>query len=260
MEHLPFLTRDDLKFGPKATIDLEIDTWSNTTVIFEVVGFTKDGPFTFQIIHAGDLALETNTFRIPDIPIMVALRTANDTVLRGDAYHSITLRINGEQAGLLASGYVSRMKTLQWPGNEEGDNLSGRGLVIGITGTNPAANTEISETVPANRFWKIHGILYTLVTDANAATREVLLEIGDGSSLLHSLIPFATQTQGLTRVYSWVPAGTSLSGSHQTSIAGMLPLDLLLPEGFTIVTNTANRQVGDDFSAPLLYVEQWITP
>jgi hypothetical protein len=84
---------------------------------------------------------------------------------------------------VLLQGYVTDTSRLSFPGSPIRSSIEGPGVLRSITGTNPAANAEISETVPTNARWRVHAIRFTLVTDANVANREVALTLDDGAAV-----------------------------------------------------------------------------
>src|SRR5574341_797068 len=65
---------------------------------------------------------------------------------------------------LLLADYVEQMKPATWPHSTPHSSLEGRGMLRSITGTNPAAGAEISETVPTNARWKLLEVTFSLVT------------------------------------------------------------------------------------------------
>lgn len=120
-----------------------------------------------------------------------------------------------------------------------------------ITGTDPAANTEISETVPAGETWLLHSILLTLVTDANAANRTVRLSFTDGTEFEFYVDATAqTATQTVTRQYKPI---------NNETVAGLtrvfdLNSNLILAPGTVISTTVTNLQATDNWGAPVFYV------
>lgn len=123
------------------------------------------------------------------------------------------------------------------------------------TGTDPAANVEVSETA-ASLYKDLYAVRFRLVTDANVATRTVNLIIDDGTNILWQKVAGATQTAGLTRDYLFTRGVTDGAAFDANGLLVMsLPQMPLLP-GFRIRTSTTNRQVGDNFGAPLLFVQE----
>ncbi len=132
------------------------------------------------------------------------------------------------------------------------------GRLLSITGTDPAPNFDISETVPDRRRWRILSIRFTLVTDPTALTRVVRSYFDDGTNILIYLDTDQTQLASLTRNYNFIqlPIDPYTSGSQ---IYQPLP-KIILPSGYRYKTTTSNIQVGDNFSAPQMLVEEWIDP
>lgn len=132
------------------------------------------------------------------------------------------------------------------------------GRIRSITGTDPAAGAEISETVPARRRWKLTGILFTLATDAAAANRRVILVIDNGTNTIYALPSDTLQTASQARLYLFTPQPVA---QFQIVNDFFLPLPILsLAPGYQIFTNTTALQAGDNYSAPQLLVEEWIDP
>jgi hypothetical protein len=128
-----------------------------------------------------------------------------------------------------------------------------------IPGTDPAANVEISEAVPANRLWLVRSVWAQLVTDGTAATRVVELVIDDGTQEFKRFPAVTGHAASLTRQYTWAPvgAGQAPPGATTTGMVGIFPPDLYLPAGFRIRTVTTNRQAGDNYAAPQLWVVEF---
>jgi hypothetical protein len=164
-----------------------------------------------------------------------------------------------EALGVLVQGYVTDSQRRGWPGTLVENTLASRGVVRSITGTDPAANVEISETVPTGARWKLRGVLFTLVTDANVANREVALTIDDGATVVARIPSGFTQTATLTTLYSLFVLAPRNAVAQDTTKNAPLP-DLDLQGGYRIRTVTTARQVTDNFGPPQLLVEEWIEP
>ncbi len=134
----------------------------------------------------------------------------------------------------------------------------GPGAIQSITGTDPAAGAEISETVPANTIWRLSVWRAVFVTDATSATRFPTLEITDGGIFFRTRA-HATQDASATVTYNNV-----LNGFWQTSINvsehhNTLP-DVHLAAGAVIRTSTTLLEAGDNWGAPQYLVEAWHDP
>lgn len=157
----------------------------------------------------------------------------------------------------LSAGAVTGNTRLAWPGSGVSASIAGPGALRALAGTNPAANAELAETVPAGARWRLRSLLASLVTDANAANREVALLIDDGATVYFATTPGANHAASLTRRYCASPAGVRGIGAAANEIAIAIP-DLVLPAGHRIRTLTTNLQAGDDWGAPQLCVEEWL--
>jgi hypothetical protein len=155
------------------------------------------------------------------------------------------------------AGYLTDEYTPSFPYGVIEGPLSGPGMFRSIAGTNPAANAEISETVPTGARWKLHSMMATLVADANAANRSAQLVIDDGTNVVLRSAPALTQTATQTIIYNWTARGAAGSVAALTA-SELIPPDLYLPAGYRINTLTNNLQATDDWGAPRLYVEEWI--
>ncbi len=132
------------------------------------------------------------------------------------------------------------------------------GRILTVTGTDPAADTEISVTVPDRRRWIVHSLNFLLTTDANVANRYIKLIIDNGAVLLFQF--FISQVQVASRGYRYSFANINVSETFvDPTLFHPFPL-LPLFSGCRILTLTTDLQVGDNFSAPVLLVEEFIDP
>lgn len=132
------------------------------------------------------------------------------------------------------------------------------GRILSVLGSDPADNTEISHTVPDRRRWRLFSVWFILSTNANVITRQVILQITDGTDVLFQIAPTFSQIESLDRIYNWSNIG-QLQPIAATVTNSPLPLIVLAP-GYKITTQTVNRQATDNFSAPRFLVEEWIDP
>lgn len=132
-----------------------------------------------------------------------------------------------------------------------------------IVGTNPAANTELSDTVPVAKFWKL---LSYSVQLAQGATQTPLpnLVITDGTGEIFSApgasaaVSAATTTQ-----MTWAPGLTLTAGAALTRNYAPLPsygafsLGLILPAGYKITSVTTGIGANTDYGAPRIFVVEY---
>ena len=81
--------------------------------------------------------------------------------------------------------------------------------------------------------------------------------VDDGANVLLHSPAGVDHLATLTKRYTFANFGTIQPPTQQTSRIGVLP-PLILAAGSRISTNTANRQVGDNYGAPQILVEEWI--
>ena len=158
---------------------------------------------------------------------------------------------------MLGQGYVSETSWIGWPHGTIEDSTSGPGLLRVVTGTDPAAGAESSETVPANARWRLLAAKYVLVTDATVASRAPVFIIDDGTKTVvravsPATIPASNNVDINVGDYGYC---ASVLGLHYVTIPGS---ELLLQGGMRIRTSTGSFQVGDNWAAPSFLVEEWI--
>lgn len=191
----------------------------------------------------------------------LAVSVRNATPRRGQTFVTVALGWGGANTivigQVLLSDYVVFGHPLGWPYGPQRHPTEGRGLPRIITGTDPAAGSEIVETVPTNARWRLYGIRFTLVTDATVATRRVTLNVDDGATVGLQLWNANGQTAGLTFLYESHQVGHQAAAvSSREFIPLAAAIDLF--QGWRILTSTVNIQAGDNYGAPILYVEEWL--
>ncbi len=132
------------------------------------------------------------------------------------------------------------------------------GRILTVTGDDPAADTEISIIVPARRRWIVRSINFLLATDTNVANRYIKMIIDNGTVLLFQFS--ISHVHVASRSYRYSFANINVSETFvDPTLFHPLPVLPLFP-GCRILTLTTDLQVGDNFSAPVLLVEEWIDP
>ena len=157
----------------------------------------------------------------------------------------------------ILQGYVTDTSRRAWPGSTIDASIAGPGVLRSITGTNPAAGVEISETVPTNARWRLHAVQFPLVTAIAAANREVALTFDDGTTVFARVPSGFTHVASTTIVYSSFHHAPRFTVAQDTTKNFPLPR-LDLQGGFRFNTVTTNLQAADDYGAPQYLVEEWI--
>src|SRR5215471_1246247 len=120
-------------------------------------------------------------------------------------------------------------------------------------GTNPAAGSEISETVPAGASWGLLAVSISLVQGLTQ-TPQPVLTIDDGTDIVfQSVGASAAQAVSTTCRYNWAPglATSAVLGSGANCVAfAPLPAGLVLGAGWRVRTSTLGIGANSDYAAP----------
>lgn len=160
--------------------------------------------------------------------------------------------------GTLLQGYVTSEQDLAWPGSPLESSISGGGVIRTITGTNPAASTEIAEVVPTGARWQLLAFAAELAPSATPANRLPALEFHTGTFPLVRSPHAGAVGASNTRQWTWAGGmmlATLLSDGNR--VQG-IPVDFPLLAGQIIQTHTDGLQAGDDWSAPVYTVREWL--
>ncbi len=258
---LPFLTREMLKFGASVEMDLQVVSYSDRADTVELIGFTREGIFKFDVTQDAGGGVNIKTFRIPDVPISLSISTESASSKRGEYYIVVYLRINGERVYQLCAGYVTRQSGVNFPQTHSDSELSKKGAFIIATGTNPAAGADWKIDIDSDKIWRLQAVIATLTTDANAADRRVHLQLGPGTNAETRMVEAfgsVNHTASLARKYTFAAFGGLPAESDDNDLLINIPKDLIFSASSDIQTETVNIQVGDQWSSIAAIVEEWI--
>jgi len=219
--------------------------------------------FAERHVPATDRTATSTSFSIGEGWLLdVQIRASAGAPRRGSCFVLVELVRGGEGGaaaplGVLVQGYVTDTQRRGWPLSPLELSTEGPGVLRSVTGTDPAANVEITETVPTNARWLLHAIRFTLTTDATVANREVSLTFDDGALVFARVPSRVTHAASLAIAYSAYRDAALEAVAQDTERSIRLPW-LMLQGGHRVSTVTTNRQAGDNFSAPQLLVEEWI--
>jgi len=253
----PFLTRDFLRFKHGATYSLRVVTQSSDTSDIVITGMTRDGTFRRLVTLDGIGGEQIVTIPLTDFPIFVSVADNTGSMQQGSCYASVELLANQERFMTLVTGFVYSVHGITWPPINNDTYMPGMGKIRHITGTNPAAGVEISETVPAGRTWELLSISFTLVAAAAAASRRVHLKLTNELGGEIDVFGNTDQIISETRKYCFAQYGHVLDEIDDGVIQIPLPQKIYLKQDSTITTDTTNLQGGDDFSAPSINVMEY---
>jgi hypothetical protein len=238
---------------------------AGVTIVMEGRLVTMDGrvvPLAERHTPNSNYTAATSIFGLAEGTLTnVQLRASSAGLLGGGVWCVLEIvrggGSNAQALGTLLQGYATTNGRLAWPGSLILPATFGAGRLRSITGTDPAANNEISETVPTGVRWRLLSFYFTLVTDANVANRNVRLVIDDGTNTF--LRVGSNQNHGATTTAAYIAAELGFTGSVSFEpFVIPLPTGIWLSPGSRIRTNTGLMQVGDNYSAPQYSVEEFI--
>lgn len=241
-----------LDFEQGAGFELIATIVSTSAETIDITGATKAGPFRFSIQTDGTGANQIVRMRMSDLPLWVTAIDQVRQIRKGRVYIHLALAINNDQLYSLLSGYVYSARALAWPAANlnEPDMIDGE--VKAVNGTNPAAGSEISYTVPAYYTLELLSITFSLVTSATVASRSVHLNIQVSGATVYQGILNTSQAASTTRTYFFQAGHSLFTDFDNTTILGPLPAKIIIPPGDIITTTTTNLQAGDDFGLPVI--------
>lgn len=191
----------------------------------------------------------------------LTLITSGGSPVVGSTYVRVDVIRGGGASGTvlatLLQGFVTAGMRLAWPGSSLVDPVSSPARIRSITGSDPAAGAEISETVPTGARWRLLSFQATLTTDGTAANRQPTIRLDDGTSEFFRSGVNRNHVASTAIAYAWA-IGLGAFGDSANAVVGMLPSHPMLLAGFRIRTNAAAIQAGDNWGAPQLLVEEWL--
>ena len=261
LPQLPFLTREMLKFGNRAAIDLEVISSDKSFVNFQVSGVTRSAPFSFDIRPDGAGNAKTDILRMTDIPITVSVHSAIGFHQTGDLYVQIFLRINQVRVMKLISGPMNSIIGSTWPAVNQPDPHTGVKFMRELASAGAAAGVELSFTVPAGEIWEVVSVQILLDTDGTSTNRRVHLLISQFGAD-DDIRTFGSDDVTLNQVVDihFANYGVIPDSLDNNVLLAPLPPNIWLQEGAVIATLTTNLQAGDDFGTSKVFGYRSLAP
>ena len=123
----------------------------------------------------------------------------------------------------------------------------------------PAVATGFTYTQPGLGWAMLDLVAFRLVSDGNAANRQVSLVIADGGGIALATLPAASvQIATKTYDYTWSTDLDTFNAVVSNAITSPLPAIFLQPE-FTVAVSVGSVQAGDQISRVRLYAQQFVT-
>lgn len=266
----PFPTQE----GPPSTVYIQLEDRLQISVVRGPVSTSSlqlglrilrpDGhiiPFNTTVTVGGIRTAQTQNFDLVEGYLLGLQITDNTIEERGDCY-VVAQIIRGQGASafvtqVLIADWVSKFSPLGWPGGRIAHSVEGQGRISVPSIAAPAAGTELVYTVPSNSRQRVRSITFTLTTAAAVANREVTLILDLGGAAIAQVPSAFTQAASLTRTYSFSLGVQIIQGAQTLLTAIPLP-DMALTAGSRARTATTNLQAADQYSAALLFVEEWV--
>lgn len=131
------------------------------------------------------------------------------------------------------------------------------GVYKRVAGTDPGANTEVSDAVPAGKFWVLLAV-YVQLVQGITQTPQPILQIDDGTNVLfESFGSSAAQAVSTTCSYTWapdLPLTGQVGATTNVHSTGPIPEEFLLGPGFRIKTVTVGIGANSNYGVPSYYV------
>lgn len=138
--------------------------------------------------------------------------------------------------------------------SREGHILPGEKRIVTVA--QPAAGAGWAVTVPGGRQWRIQGATAQLVTDAVAANRLPIVTLSDQTTTWWRVGVDVNIPASTTQLLS-LGAGPQVGGSEVAGFPITLPLpDMYLPAGTQLTVTTTAEDVGDQWSAIAVMIEE----
>lgn len=120
----------------------------------------------------------------------------------------------------------------------------------------PLPGVEVDIVLPGGAFYRVINWYQLFTTSVAVANRTPRFRITDATTRLWSLgIP--ANVAASTAVEINLASNLPLSASLSIALTGTLPFpDVVIPGGFHLLTNTLNIDVGDQYGAPVLWMEE----
>lgn len=135
----------------------------------------------------------------------------------------------------------------------------GRAFSEVLTVAKPAAGAGFTYTSQGNYWELLDSLSFQIVTDANAANRQVALTIKDGSGVALATLPAASvQVASLTYQYTFAHEFATFNTVVGLAVTAPLPW-LFLQPGYTAVVSIGAVQVTDQVSNIRLQSQRFVT-
>lgn len=267
-KRLEFSLRSPAPFFVTGEEGLQLSGWSvNTSNRLTVSGRFMNlageiSPFVYDVLLTSNRVVASRVIALGDGWILnLTASTGATTCTYGQCFGRVQvvrgLGSSGIVLGTLCAGYITSSQPIAFPGGRVRSMVEGPAQIRSITGTNPAAGAEVSETVPTGARWRLIALAVRFVTSATAANRFPILTFDDGTNVFFRADPPTQQTAGVDIGYVGGIGVERLTSTNDVRQWGF-PVAMPLLAGYRIRTATAFIEADDNWGAPQLLVEEWL--
>jgi hypothetical protein len=137
--------------------------------------------------------------------------------------------------------------------------LEGRWQVVALPAVLGSAG--LTFHLPAGAVSQIGSFCFTLVTDGNAANRQVVVEVVDGLKVpVFAVAAPAVQAASLTVVYSFAPLVPAFGTAALGAMGGPFISRAAEADNLTVTVTVGAHQVGDKITGGRLLAKQRVKP
>jgi hypothetical protein len=160
--------------------------------------------------------------------------------------------------GTLLAGYVTSVQALGFPGSPIVASTTGEPVPRAIVGTTPAAGSFVTETCPTGARWEIVTVFAQFTTSGVAGSRQPWFQVNYGANpagvTTWDVVVPAANTVDLTYGQNLNPG----ENFANTIITMPIPLGQRLRAGDQFFLGAVGLLAGDQFTAPVYQVREWL--
>lgn len=254
---VPFLTREMLKFGKTAKLELRVTSIATAVTTISIRGVTRSGVVSFVHTTAATSQQSSTNFLIDDVPTVLSITPAASGFYHGNVWASVSLMVNGQVVFPMVSGFVTGAKGLSWPSSILTDTMPGYGQITLLQPADPAVGNNFSRAVQSGEKWKMLYATFYLTTNATVAARRVRFSNEINATIFASTFGSVDQAASTTKTYVIAKFGAIPTEENSNIILVPMPHDFWFDDVDTVNIIVANMQAGDQLSSIALVYEKF---
>ncbi len=248
---------DDLAVAVASSLVDEVVTFSYRLLRFDgelVLG-------QFQVRPASNRTVTSYQESLAEGFLLSVSCKAAQAITRGQTFARVFLTDpalgGGQPSYMLMADYVTNTMAPAHPGGRCLAPSEGPGNVYAFVGPTPAAGSDIFFQQPVNTRWRVMSFLADLATSAVIANRQITVGVMSFAQRIWraaAMQPVLALTIAEFSAAAIPPTQSPVAGV----VTAAIPPDLVLIYGGGFTTITANLDIGDQWSAPHVLVEEWL--